>query len=184
MIKQITIAALAVLMFVGVAASLPQTLVAQPAPIPPQQAQALFIGQPNVGPEATEDFVTITIRALPISGGPGNPGTFLVLPENVTQTPGGGLAVANDLTLVLTDVRITYLNNPSTRLELREQSQTLSVNRLLLTESSMVDGWQSSVGVTFTGDTSVGLGVVLTKADNLDPNPTVDLELVGYVTNR
>lgn len=147
-------------------------------------AQRICCGQaPNIGPRKTDDLVAVTFRNLTITAGPGSAGVFLPLPANVA-TVGNGVIIQDGLTLVLTDVRITRKANPTVELDLREQSQTLAVNNLLLTETSMEDGWQSVTGVSFTGDEPIGVGVAIAKASAGELNPTIDIELIGYVTTR
>jgi hypothetical protein len=137
----------------------------------------------NIGPIKTADLVTVTFRNLGITAGPGSAGVFLPLPGNVA-TVDGGVIIQDGKTLVLTDVRITRKANRTVELDLREQSQTLAVNRLLLTETSMEDGWQSVTGVSFTGDETIGVGVAIAKASAGEPTPVIDIELIGYVTTR
>jgi hypothetical protein len=132
-------------------------------------------------PDESDDLISVTFRDLTISAGPGVAGTLLPLPGNLATVP-DGLVIQDGLSFIITDVRVEYESNSSTELNLMELAQTLAVENVLLHDTSMSRGWQSAVGVAVTGNETEGVGVAIRKVNGGDPDPVIDLELVGYVT--
>jgi hypothetical protein len=146
-------------------------------------ASAHRIWSQVLGPANSASLVSVNLRGVYVTPGPGAAGVFLPLPGHVATLP-GGVIIQDDHTFVITDVRITYQTHPGIKLNLLEMSQSLAIENVLLMEDSMVAGWQSSVGVKATGSSSEAVGVAIRKVSNGDDSPLIDIELVGYVTQQ
>ena len=139
-------------------------------------ASATSIGCCNINPD---NYVSITLRS--ISPSVGN-GTFLPLPDTVA-TVNNGVLIQADKVFVITDVRVSNNTGPANaRLELVEANQPQTFERILLQESSMLDGWHSSFGVVVRGDAALAMG--LTLRTNVIESFTVDVEITGYARNN
>lgn len=124
------------------------------------------------------NYISVNIRGISLSG---SQGTFLFLPGEIATVPNGGVFQAGKA-FVMTDVRVTYSSGTGGDFELVEADQGGTFDRVLLSEDSMRDGWQSSVGVIARGDRAPAMGLML-RALSGTANFNVDVEIVGYVRN-
>ena len=145
----------------------------------PATAQMTAVATP-IGCRALniEHYISVNIRGIFLSG---SQGTFLYLPDDLATVPNGGVLKPGKA-FVMTDVRITYSDGTPGEFELVEADQGGTFDRVLLSEDSMLDGWQSSVGVIARGDRAPGMGVMV-RALSGTASFSVDVEIVGYVRN-
>ena len=131
------------------------------------------------------DYFSITLRDFTVTADASTQGHLLLLPDNVAFTPGSTI-ISDDITVVVTDVRIEYTTDdyPRTRLDLVSLGQIPSTDEpVRLHGFSMEDGWQSSLGVIFDSEEAIGRGIAIRKAYG-DADTTIHLEISGYVTRR
>jgi len=162
--------------FLAVGALLVGAAFTTPAPAQ-MTATAIPIGRCRINPD---NYVAINLRGVLASPGP--VGTFLPLPDTVA-TVNNGAIIQTDKAFVITDVRVSYRDGATGDFELMEANQGQTFIRTLLQEDSMLDGWQSSLGVVARGDMGGAMGLAIRAVNGRDPI-LLDVEIIGYARNN
>jgi len=127
-----------------------------------------------------DNYVAINLRGVLAAATPA--GTFLPLPDTVA-TVNNGAIIQTDKAFVITDVRVSYRDGATGDFELMEANQGQTFTRTLLQEDSMLDGWQSSLGVVARGDMGGAMGLAIRAVNGPDPI-LLDVEIIGYARNN